>query len=196
MGCFSGCLMSTVSDQKFFCELCSAFNCSFDEFVGEKVVSPSYSSAILTPPAPTVSFLFLGNASHIPFILHVFQFIIRSHTLWSLCDWFIVWLHSLFFLEGTYNSSMAISFFQSLFWRLFKVMHNVALLLRLTVLKLRCWYLGYLLKTSWIQQSLSIMVCIIFDDSQPFLALRIVAFNSPENSLSLEVVIHLVYCTL
>ena len=27
-----------------------ALKCSFDEFVGEKVVSPSYSSAILGPP--------------------------------------------------------------------------------------------------------------------------------------------------
>ena len=26
------------------------FRCSFDEFVGEKAVSPSYSSAILAPP--------------------------------------------------------------------------------------------------------------------------------------------------
>ena len=50
MGCFSGRLMSAASDQKLFCELCSAFNCSFDEFVGEKVVSPSYSSTILAPP--------------------------------------------------------------------------------------------------------------------------------------------------
>ena len=49
MGCFSGRLMSAASNQKLFCELCSPFNCSFDEFVGEKVVSPSYSSAILTP---------------------------------------------------------------------------------------------------------------------------------------------------
>ena len=46
---FLGYLMSAASDQKLFCELCSAFNCSFDEFVGEKVVSPSYSSAILAP---------------------------------------------------------------------------------------------------------------------------------------------------
>ena len=46
MGCFSGRLMTSASDQKLFCEVCSAFNCSFDEFVGEKVVSPSYSSAI------------------------------------------------------------------------------------------------------------------------------------------------------
>ena len=50
MGCFSGRLMSSASDQKLFCEVCSAFNCSFDELVGEKVVSQSYSSAILAPP--------------------------------------------------------------------------------------------------------------------------------------------------
>ena len=46
MDCFSGRLMSSASDQKLFCEVCSALNCSFDEFVGEKVVSPSYSSAL------------------------------------------------------------------------------------------------------------------------------------------------------
>ena len=50
MGCFSGCLMSSAGIQKLFCGICSAFKCSFDEFVGEKVVSPSYSSAILGPP--------------------------------------------------------------------------------------------------------------------------------------------------
>ena len=49
MGCFSGRLMSVASDQKLFCELCSPF-CSFDEFVEEKVISPSCSSAIFTPP--------------------------------------------------------------------------------------------------------------------------------------------------
>ena len=49
MGCFSGCLMSSASIQKLFCGVYSAFKCSFDEFVGEKVVSPSYSSAILGP---------------------------------------------------------------------------------------------------------------------------------------------------
>ena len=48
MGCLSGCLMSSASIQKlfFFFGICSAFKGSFDEFVGEKVVSPSYSSAI------------------------------------------------------------------------------------------------------------------------------------------------------
>ena len=50
MGCFSGCLMSSASIQKLFCGIYSAFKCSFDEFVGEKVVSPSYSSIILGPP--------------------------------------------------------------------------------------------------------------------------------------------------
>ena len=50
MGCFSGCLMSSASIQKLFCGIYSAFKCSFDEFVGEKVVSLSYSSAILGSP--------------------------------------------------------------------------------------------------------------------------------------------------
>ena len=53
MGCFSGCLMTSASDQKLFCEVCSVFNYTFDEFVGEKVVIPSYSSAILAPPMPS-----------------------------------------------------------------------------------------------------------------------------------------------
>ena len=50
LGCFSGCLMSSAGIQKLFCGIYSAFKCSFDEFVGEKVFSPSYSSAILAPP--------------------------------------------------------------------------------------------------------------------------------------------------
>ena len=51
MGCFSGCLMSSAGIQKLFCGIYSAFKCSFDEFVGEKVVSSSYSSAILGMPS-------------------------------------------------------------------------------------------------------------------------------------------------
>ena len=46
MSCFSGCLMSSAGIQKLFCGIYSAFKCSFDEFVGDKVVSASYSSAI------------------------------------------------------------------------------------------------------------------------------------------------------
>ena len=52
MGCFSGFLMSSASIQKLFCGIYSAFKCSFDEFVGEKVFCPSYSPAILAPPPP------------------------------------------------------------------------------------------------------------------------------------------------
>ena len=51
MGCFSGCLMSSDGIQKLFCGIYSASKYSFDESVGEKVVSPSYSSAILGPPS-------------------------------------------------------------------------------------------------------------------------------------------------
>ena len=50
MICFSGCLMSSASIQKLFCGIYSALKCSFDEFVREKLVSPSYSSTILGPP--------------------------------------------------------------------------------------------------------------------------------------------------
>ena len=56
MVCFSGCLMSSASIQKLFCGVCSALKCSFEEFVREKVVFPSYSSAVLGPP-PNVLFL-------------------------------------------------------------------------------------------------------------------------------------------
>ena len=36
---FFGCLMSSAGIQKLFCGIYLAFKCSFDEFVGEKVVS-------------------------------------------------------------------------------------------------------------------------------------------------------------
>ena len=58
MGCFSGCLMTSASDQKLFCEICSAFSYSFDEFVGEKVVSRSCSYTILAPPISFKMYLY------------------------------------------------------------------------------------------------------------------------------------------
>jgi len=42
--------MSSAGIQKLFCGIYSAFKCSFDEFVGKKVFSLSYSSTILAPP--------------------------------------------------------------------------------------------------------------------------------------------------
>ena len=59
MGCSSECLMSSAGIQKLFCGIYSAFKCSFDEFVGEKVVSPSYSSTILGPPPLEYHFSYL-----------------------------------------------------------------------------------------------------------------------------------------
>ena len=61
LGCFYGCLMSSAGIQKLFCGIYSAFKCSFDEFVGEKVFSPSYSSAMLSfkPAFPLSSFTFI-----------------------------------------------------------------------------------------------------------------------------------------
>ena len=60
MGCFSGCLMSSAGIQKLFCGIYSAFKCSFDEFVGEKVVSPSYFSAIFQTENLFSYFLYLN----------------------------------------------------------------------------------------------------------------------------------------
>ena len=58
MGCLSGYLMSSASIQKLFCGICSVFKCSFNEFVGENVVSPSYSSTILgLPPSLLLNML-------------------------------------------------------------------------------------------------------------------------------------------
>ena len=58
MGCFSGFLMSSASIQKLFCGIYSEIKYSFDKFMGEKVVSLSYSSTILGPPT---LFSFLNN---------------------------------------------------------------------------------------------------------------------------------------
>ena len=50
MCCLSGCPVSSANLQKLFCGSRSAFKWTFDEFVGEKVVSLSYSSTILGLP--------------------------------------------------------------------------------------------------------------------------------------------------
>ena len=61
MGCLSGCLVSSGSTQKLFYGICSAFRWSLDEFVEEKVVSPSYSSTIFNLPLPYKTFDWLNN---------------------------------------------------------------------------------------------------------------------------------------
>ena len=49
--------MSSAGIQKLLCGIYSTFKCSFDEFVGEKVFSLSYSSAILAPPPGELFFI-------------------------------------------------------------------------------------------------------------------------------------------
>ena len=78
MGCFSGCLMSSAGIQKLSCGIYSAFKCSFDEFVGEKVVSLSYSSPILGLP-PTNYFLSIFTV-----------FDCTSLKLWCLCIYLLL----------------------------------------------------------------------------------------------------------
>ena len=79
MGCRSGCPMSSTSIQKLFCGSCSAFKWSFDEFVEEKVVSPSYSSTILglLPPRPPPPFIPFYKTN---FLVRVSVPHIHSHT--------------------------------------------------------------------------------------------------------------------
>ena len=73
MGCLSGCLMSSASIQKLFCGICSVFKCSFDEFVGEKVVSPSNSSTILGPSPAGLFYLVWFFISQFPHRLSTHQ---------------------------------------------------------------------------------------------------------------------------
>ena len=54
MGCLSGYLVSSANIQKLFCGSSSTFKWSFDEFVGEQVVSPSYSFTIFRPPLQVI----------------------------------------------------------------------------------------------------------------------------------------------
>ena len=77
MCCLFGCLVSSASVQKLFCGVCSVFKLSFDEFVGEKVVSLSYSSTILGP-----SFISLSKVTTTQFGLAV-----TIPTCWNEMSW-------------------------------------------------------------------------------------------------------------
>ena len=86
LGCFSGCLMSSAGIQKLFCGIYSTFKCSFDEFVGEKVFSPSYSSAILAPP--------LEKTLESPLDCKEIQPVHSEGTLATLCEELTHWKRS------------------------------------------------------------------------------------------------------
>ena len=85
--------MSSAGIQKLFCGIYSTFKCSFDEFVGEKVFSPSYSSAILAPPPKQLNFRNL-LLNYIELLFQVFHLQICSSSLWLLS--FTSYLFSIF----------------------------------------------------------------------------------------------------
>ena len=72
MVCFSGCLMSSASLQKLFCGVCSALKCSFEEFVRENVIFPSYSSAIFPSLQVLKIFFVQFFCVFLPPLLHIF----------------------------------------------------------------------------------------------------------------------------
>ena len=77
MDCLSGCLVSSTSVQKLFCGSCSASKWSFDEFVGKKVVSPSYFSAILGLLTAFLTCNLSVVYSHLP----------HRNITFSICSW-------------------------------------------------------------------------------------------------------------
>ena len=81
LGCLSGCLVSSTSVQKLFCDICSAFKWSSDEFCG-KVVSPSYTSAILRPPLFSLFKGYIGKYQS-KYTLHIL-FVKGTHAYGSL----------------------------------------------------------------------------------------------------------------
>ena len=86
MGCFSGCLMSSAGIQKLFWGFYSAFECSFDEFVGKKMISPSYSSTILGPPLNKIfkeQLLFLSLILSNSLKLQLWNFLLACTTMQS-----------------------------------------------------------------------------------------------------------------
>ena len=84
IGCLSGWLVFSDGVQKLFCGSCSAFKWSFDELVGEKVVSLSYSSAILGLPP-----LFFFQCGNLIFFPNKFTYMSESDsgisTVFCLC---------------------------------------------------------------------------------------------------------------
>ena len=110
MGCFSGCVLSSAGIQKLFCGIYSVFKCSFDKYVGEKVVSPSYSSAILGPS---------------PFLNIIF--IVRRYFLWNWSQ-----TETLFFHRNVNNNFNFMSYGEHNFSHRLTDCHNIRKILNET----------------------------------------------------------------
>ena len=84
MGCLSDYLVSSTSIQNLLCGSCSAFKWSFNEFVGEKVVSLFHASTILGPPP------------FIPLFDFFFCFVFLVFSGWTACVFWKLFLCQLF----------------------------------------------------------------------------------------------------
>ena len=80
--------MSSAGIRKLFCGIYSMFKCSFDEFVGEKVFSPSYSSAILAPPSLAFKTFVPAVSLKNPFRNLIYLFSKLIHTFPGQQGWF------------------------------------------------------------------------------------------------------------
>ena len=100
VGCFSGCLMSSAGIQKLFCGIFSVFKCSFDEFVGEKVVSPSYFSTSLGPPFLNGFFKTLQLNIKYLLVLTLFSFLQNILSVTKIKRWRRKWQPTPVFLPG------------------------------------------------------------------------------------------------
>ena len=74
--------MYSTGIQKLFCGIYSAFKCSFDEFVGEKVFSLSYSFVIWLLP-PSVIFNLKNSCGVREFWSEYKLFIIFNSGIWA-----------------------------------------------------------------------------------------------------------------
>ena len=69
--------VASASLQKLFCEVCSALKCSFEEFVREKVVFPSYSSVIFPQKRVLKSSTLAIFQDFLKLLIHVYPWLIH-----------------------------------------------------------------------------------------------------------------------
>ena len=95
MGCLSGCMVISTSVQKLFCGSCTAFKWSSDEFVGDKVVSLSYSFAVLGLTPLWDFYIYIHNWYwSLVVLLVLFYFLLNKlgicfSTLWKRLHYFL-----------------------------------------------------------------------------------------------------------
>ena len=99
--------MSSASIQKLFCGIYSTFKCSFDEFVGEKVFSPSYSSTIFSSLLLVFSVVTVPQR-HTLYLLHG-----KPQTKWERKAWLWIWKP---IQQLSYDTTWGFQWWWVIFW--------------------------------------------------------------------------------